>query len=92
MDYFRISADIRGDPNLDQLWSGGAQPDYCLYGQSFAPKSERGGLKRIKNMPKVSLDLPAPDFSLLDFKNKPVSLSDFKEKSNVLLVFNRGFA
>ena len=43
-------------------------------------------------MPKVTLDLPAPDFSLSDFNNRSVRLSDFKGKSNVLLVFNRGFA
>ena len=43
-------------------------------------------------MPKVTLNTPAPDFSLPDFQGKTVRLSDFREKSNVLLVFNRGFA
>ncbi len=42
-------------------------------------------------MPKVSLNAPAPDFTLTDFKGQPVHLSDFKGQSNVLLVFNRGF-
>jgi peroxiredoxin len=42
-------------------------------------------------MPKVSLNTPAPDFSLENFKGKTVSLSDFRGRSNVLLVFNRGF-
>jgi peroxiredoxin len=42
-------------------------------------------------MPKVSLDLPAPDFTLRNFQGEPVSLSDFHGKANVLLVFNRGF-
>ena len=42
-------------------------------------------------MPRVSLNLPAPDFSLPDFTGKSVQLADFRGKSNVLLVFNRGF-
>jgi peroxiredoxin len=42
-------------------------------------------------MPKVSLNTPAPDFSLENFKGETVSLFDFRGRSNVLLVFNRGF-
>jgi peroxiredoxin len=42
-------------------------------------------------MPKVTLDLPAPDFILKDFKGETVSLKDFTGKFNILLVFNRGF-
>jgi peroxiredoxin len=42
-------------------------------------------------MPKVSLNTPAPDFSLENFNGETVSLSDFRGRSNVLLVFNRGF-
>ena len=42
-------------------------------------------------MPRVSLDQPAPQFSLLDFSGSPVSLSDYRGRKNVLLVFNRGF-
>jgi peroxiredoxin len=43
-------------------------------------------------MPKVSLNTPAPDFTLDDFSGSPVTLSSFQGSSNVLLVFNRGFA
>ncbi len=43
-------------------------------------------------MPKVTLNTPAPDFSLPDFQGQPVRLSDFQGKSHVVLVFNRGFA
>lgn len=43
-------------------------------------------------MPKVTLNTPAPDFSLPDFQGETVRLSDFRGKSHVLLVFNRGFA
>jgi peroxiredoxin len=42
-------------------------------------------------MPKVPLNAPAPDFELTDYTDKPVRLSDLRGKSNVLLVFNRGF-
>ncbi|MCP4425114.1 MAG: redoxin domain-containing protein [Chloroflexi bacterium] len=42
-------------------------------------------------MSKVKLNPPAPDFTLPDFENKPVSLSDFRGKKNVVLIFNRGF-
>jgi len=42
-------------------------------------------------MPRVSLDAPAPEFSLPDFTGRPVSLSDYRGRKNVLLVFNRTF-
>ncbi len=42
-------------------------------------------------MSKVELNVQAPDFMLNDFNGKSVSLSDYKNKKNVMLVFNRGF-
>jgi peroxiredoxin len=42
-------------------------------------------------MPRVELNKSAPEFSLKDIEGHLVSLSDFRQKSNVLLVFNRGF-
>jgi peroxiredoxin (alkyl hydroperoxide reductase subunit C) len=33
----------------------------------------------------------APEFSLPDFNGRPVSLSDYRGRKNVLLVFNRTF-
>ncbi len=42
-------------------------------------------------MPRVSLDQPAPDFTLADYRGEPVSLSQFRGQQHVLLVFNRGF-
>ena len=39
----------------------------------------------------VQLDQSAPDFALTDANGQQVRLSDFKDKSNVLLVFNRSF-
>lgn len=42
-------------------------------------------------MAQVKINTPAPPFSLADYNNEPVSLTQFKDEQNVLLVFNRGF-
>jgi peroxiredoxin len=42
-------------------------------------------------MARITLNAPAPDFALKDFKGNTVRLSDYRGKSNVYLVFNRGF-
>jgi peroxiredoxin len=42
-------------------------------------------------MSSVELNAPAPDFTLADPAGNTVHLSDFRGKTNVLLVFNRGF-
>jgi peroxiredoxin len=42
-------------------------------------------------MSKVTLNTPAPNFTLNDFQGNPVTLADFFGKKNVVLVFNRGF-
>ncbi len=42
-------------------------------------------------MPRVSLNQPAPDFSLPDFAGKTFTLTDLRGQKNVLLVFNRTF-
>ena len=42
-------------------------------------------------MAKVAIDAPAPDFSLAAFTGQPITLSEFRGQSNVLLVFNRSF-
>jgi len=42
-------------------------------------------------MPIVTLNTTAPDFSLKNFEDQTVSLSDFRGKAHVVLVFNRGF-
>ena len=42
-------------------------------------------------MPRVSLHVLAPEFTLPDFTGRTVSLADFRGSKNVLLVFNRGF-
>jgi peroxiredoxin len=40
---------------------------------------------------RVELNTPAPDFAMADFLGNTVRLSDYRGKSLVLLVFNRGF-
>jgi len=42
-------------------------------------------------MQKVQVNEKAPDFVLNDFRGKEVSLSAYRNRKNVLLVFNRGF-
>ena len=42
-------------------------------------------------MPRVSLNQPAPDFSMPDFSGKVFTLADLRGQKNVLLVFNRTF-
>ena len=42
-------------------------------------------------MARVELNTHAPEFTLDDFNEKSVSLSDFTDRKNVLVVFNRGF-
>lgn len=39
----------------------------------------------------VELNTPAPDVVFEDFKGNNFRLSDYLEKMNVLLIFNRGF-
>jgi len=42
-------------------------------------------------MTRLLVNTEAPEFKLRDFNGIEVSLSDFKNKKNVLLIFNRGF-
>lgn len=43
------------------------------------------------NMPGVEVNKQAPDFAMADFNGKEFRLSDYKGKSSVLIVLNRGF-
>jgi peroxiredoxin len=42
-------------------------------------------------MARVELNIQAPNFTLIDFAGKSVSLADFAGQKNVMVVFNRGF-
>ncbi len=43
-------------------------------------------------MARVKLNKQAPEFTSLNFNGKSVSLSDFTDRMNVLLIFNRSFS
>jgi len=43
-------------------------------------------------MSQVELNTFGPDFVLADYQGNNVTLSQFRGKQHVLLVFNRGFA
>jgi peroxiredoxin len=43
-------------------------------------------------MAKVELNKHAPEFTSLDFNGNSVSLSNFTDRMNVLLVLNRSFS
>jgi cytochrome oxidase Cu insertion factor (SCO1/SenC/PrrC family) len=40
---------------------------------------------------RVKVAQPAPDFTLEDVDGKPITLSDFRGKKSVVLVFYRGY-
>jgi peroxiredoxin len=42
------------------------------------------------DLDRVKAGQPAPDFTLENFDGKSISLSDFRGKKNVVLVFYRG--
>ncbi|MCJ7734491.1 MAG: redoxin domain-containing protein [Anaerolineales bacterium] len=42
-------------------------------------------------MPRIELQALAPDFCLPDYTGQEIRLTDFRNRQNVLLVFNRGF-
>ena len=42
-------------------------------------------------MARVELNTPAPEFKLIDYTGQQISLSAYKGKQPILLVFNRGF-
>ena len=42
-------------------------------------------------MSNLAINEKAPDFNLIDYKGNNFQLSSFKEKSNILIVLNRGF-
>jgi len=43
------------------------------------------------DLERVKVGQPAPDFTLEDASGKTISLSDFRGKKSVLLVFYRGY-
>lgn len=58
------------------------------YGQ-LGPKD--GADMKPSDLNRVKIGHPAPDFTLEDMNGRKISLSDFRGKKNVVLVFNRGY-
>jgi peroxiredoxin len=42
-------------------------------------------------MTSISINIAAPDFTIMDYRGESFHLKDFQGIKNVLLVFNRGF-
>ena len=42
-------------------------------------------------MPRVDLNINAPNFTLSSVEGEKINLSDYQGDKNILLVFNRGF-
>jgi hypothetical protein len=76
-----------GDPSLAR---GRSRVTARCYDVTCIPFRARSSHKET-DMSRVSLNQPAPDFTLPDFSGATVSLSDFLGRKNVLLVFNRTF-
>ncbi len=59
-----------------------------VFAQMLGPLD--GGPTNPFDLERVRVGDPAPDFVLLDYQNRPVQLSRFRGKKNVILVFYRG--
>jgi hypothetical protein len=54
---------------------------------------EDAGLGRRHSTDRINMNIrEAPDFTLIDTQGRAVSLSSYRGKKHVVLVFNRGFA
>ena len=60
----------------------------CAAGVALGPKDGDGLLPT--DLERVKDGEPAPDFTLEDEKGTPITLSQFRGKKNVILVFYRG--
>ena len=78
----------------------GAVLGACAADSPDAPSEDRPSAPALgpaegRDLPGIDLDRiqvgdPAPDFTLTSFAGDPVTLSDFRGETNVILVFYRG--
>ena len=62
-----------------------------VYASAFAQLGPKDGANLpATDLERVKVGQAAPDFSLEDMTGKRISLSDFRGKKNVVLVFYRG--
>jgi cytochrome oxidase Cu insertion factor (SCO1/SenC/PrrC family) len=59
-------------------------------GAQVGPKDGGAGLAPT-DLNRIKVGQPAPDFMLEDSSGKPITLSDFRDKKTVILVFYRGY-
>jgi cytochrome oxidase Cu insertion factor (SCO1/SenC/PrrC family) len=59
-------------------------------GAQVGPKDGGADLKPT-DLNRVKVGQPAPDFTLEETTGKPITLSDFRDKKTVILVFYRGY-
>jgi cytochrome oxidase Cu insertion factor (SCO1/SenC/PrrC family) len=58
---------------------------------AFAQLGPKDGMNlSATDLDRVKVGQPAPDFTLTHMDGKPISLSDFRAKKSVVLVFYRG--
>lgn len=58
---------------------------------AFAQLGPKDGVKLAStDLDRINVGQPAPDFSLENIDGKVISLSDFRDKKSVVLVFYRG--
>ncbi len=60
--------------------------------KEIVSRSPAQGITAVSPAKGITVGSQAPDFSLMDFQDKPFKLSSFEGKKSVLLVFLRGFA
>ena len=102
--YQETKSETESEPNLD-YWNGGitkisndgqarfklALPAGYEGPDGIIPAHFHYRICLGNKMSQVSINQPAPDFSLNRFTGEQFRLSDLQGHKNVLLVFNRGF-
>jgi cytochrome oxidase Cu insertion factor (SCO1/SenC/PrrC family) len=63
-----------------------------IHSLAFAQLGPKDGADlRATDLDRVKVGQPAPDFSLADMDGKNITLSEFRGKKSVVLVFYRGY-
>jgi cytochrome oxidase Cu insertion factor (SCO1/SenC/PrrC family) len=63
-----------------------------IHSQAFAQPGPKDGTDLSPtDLQRIKVGQPAPDFTLEDMEGKSITLSDFRGKKTVVLVFYRGY-
>ena len=64
----------------------------CVHSPAFAQLGPKDGTDLSPtDLQRIKVGQPAPDFTLEDMEGKSITLSDFRGKKTVVLVFYRGY-